>query len=409
MRKLASQCSRWLLLAMHVFACQYSYADPQQDLYLDAIKSMSEGRKNDASDTLMRLVEQEPQHAGAWLDLAIIQCELGHSEEAERLFKAIESRFSPPPAIMEVISRQRAQGCKATQARINTTISIARGNDSNVNQGASSQTFSIGSSDFQVELQLLPEYLPHHDQYTALSAEVTRNLGNNGVVSFAQFQVRQNDQYNRYNTASTLLGVERPWSRGGWNLNTTGAVGILALGGKVYQEQEMLQFNLMSPLQPFESMQWNWLATAAHLRYPSLTNFGANTLEVRSILNYRKQSTEAYASLGYIEDHATAARPGGNRAGWNAALFARTAITSNLSMEAATSWQYWNGQGDYSPGLIDQIRRERTQNYRAGLILRTGNSQSWKLEVREVRNDENIAIFQYNSHQLQLSWQWENN
>ena len=64
---------------------------PQQQLYQDALQSLAEGRKNDASKALVRLIEQEPKHAGAWLDLALIQCSLGHAEEAERLFANIET------------------------------------------------------------------------------------------------------------------------------------------------------------------------------------------------------------------------------------------------------------------------------------------------------------------------------
>jgi hypothetical protein len=34
--------------------------------------------------------------------------------------------------------------------------------------------------------------------------------------------------------------------------------------------------------------------------------------------------------------------------------------------------------------------------------------QSLNLEARAVRNAENISLFQYNSRQIQLNWQWQN-
>jgi hypothetical protein len=34
--------------------------------------------------------------------------------------------------------------------------------------------------------------------------------------------------------------------------------------------------------------------------------------------------------------------------------------------------------------------------------------QSLQLEWRQVRNRENISIFQYDAHQIQLSWRWAN-
>src|SRR6185437_15823876 len=98
---------RAALVAAAIFlssTCAAQDPPSNQDLYLDAMKSIAEGRQDDADDTLTRLIEHEPQHAGAWLDLAIIQCELGRAAEAERLFTIIEARFSPPPGIEEVIA-----------------------------------------------------------------------------------------------------------------------------------------------------------------------------------------------------------------------------------------------------------------------------------------------------------------
>ncbi len=112
------------------------------------MKSISEGREKDADDALSRMIEQEPQHAGAWLDLAIIQCELGHAAEAERLFKIIETRFAPPPGIEAVIAAHRLNGCKGWQAHNKVSVLLGRGFDTNVNQGASKPVFQFGQRHF---------------------------------------------------------------------------------------------------------------------------------------------------------------------------------------------------------------------------------------------------------------------
>ena len=44
---------------------------------------------------------------------------------------------------------------------------------------------------------------------------------------------------------------------------------------------------------------------------------------------------------------------------------------------------------------------------RLGLSYALGRTQSLQLEARQIRNRENIAIFQYNDRQLQLTWQWQ--
>jgi hypothetical protein len=44
--------------------------------------------------------------------------------------------------------------------------------------------------------------------------------------------------------------------------------------------------------------------------------------------------------------------------------------------------------------------------FRGGLSIPLAPKQALNIEWRHVRNDENISIFQYNSSQLQVSWQW---
>ena len=107
-RRLALPCTALLamLLASPAWAQEAATPDPkrQQELYQEALQSLAEGRKQDASEALARLIDKEPLHAGAWLDLALIQCSLGHGDEAERLFANIETRFSPSLDVLELIA-----------------------------------------------------------------------------------------------------------------------------------------------------------------------------------------------------------------------------------------------------------------------------------------------------------------
>ena len=378
----------------------------QQDLYLDAMKSLAEGRKEDASDALTRMIEQEPQHAGAWLDLAIIQCELGHKVEAERLFRTIETKFAPPPGILEVIAKQRANGCKGWQAASRTTITMARGTDSNVNQGASSSTFTLGNEGHTIDLQLLPDYLPQRDQYRLLSAEYSRDLTQNGGVGFVQTQVRQNDSLKRYDTASAALGAELPWRLSNWTVRGAGTLGLLTLDGKLYQQQGQFQLRISPPTVLPEKVQLSMLSSLTHIRYPTLTDFDSNTWELRGLLNYRSSLTQAQASVGYLTDSAAKGRPGGNRDGWYLNLQTHTSIWKNVVGELGWTRQTWTGASVYSPGLINRIRHQDTQIFRAALNAPISDHQNIQIELREVRNKENISIFQYKDHQLQVSWQW---
>jgi hypothetical protein len=399
------------VLALMLAMCGQAYgqsAAAQQDLYLDAMKSIAEGRQQDADDTLTRMIEHEPQHAGAWLDLAIIQCELGHAAEAERLFHIIESRFSPPPGILEVITSHRLNGCKGWQPHNRMSVLLGRGFDSNVNQGASSPFFSIGSDGTSTVLTLLPQYLPQSDHYTLLSAEYIRDLSPNGSIAYAQLQARENDSLTRYNTVSALAGLDRPWRLGDWGLRTTGTVGFLTLADQLYQRQIQLQVRIFPPLNLPDHFQLNVLTGLSYVQYTTLANFDSATDELSTQLTYQDNKTQAQVNLGLLFDHGDAAHVGGDRKGWFANSLVHTRINEHVSAELGWTLQNWDSQSPYSPGVLDQTRRQNTQIIRAGLIFPIKSDQSLHIEWRQVRNDENISLFQYKGQLLQLSWQWQN-
>lgn len=412
MRMLDNRVSglRALLLTLALVCGCYSVAQAQtaqlpQELYLDAMQSIAEGRQNDASEALRRMIGKEPQHAGAWLDLALMQCELGHTEEAERLFRVIEERFAPPPVIIEVISRRRALGCIGWKAPSQFSMSLGRGRDNNLNQGASNPTFAIGSGDYRVDLQLLPEYLPQRDQYTLLSLDYSRAISANGVVGFAQFQAQQNDTLSRYNTTSLIGGADVPWRWGSWNMRSTGSLALFGLDGQLYQVQSRLQTQMAQPIS--SRIQLGLAASITHAAYQTQREFDSGTWELRGQLAYRNNWALTQASLSYLSDHALGQRPGGDRQGWLARLNGRAQLGDKFFGELGWSRQRWQSETRYSPGVIDTTRIQQTQIWRSALTYQLAPAQSLILEWRAVRNTENISIFQYNGRQIKLSWQWQ--
>ncbi|MEH6436541.1 tetratricopeptide repeat protein [Massilia sp. DD77] len=380
---------------------------PQQALYQTALQSLAEGRKSDASKALSRLIEQEPEHAGAWLDLALIQCSLGHGDEAERLFANVETRFSPSREILELISEARDSGCQAWRPSSSLSVSLGRGIDDNVNQGASNSTFIVTGPDGDIELPLLADFLPQRDQYTTVSADYVRDVTANGSLGFVQVLGRRYDQMRGYDTAALYAGIESPWRFGEWALRTTGTAGVTTLGGRLYQKQTQLQARLAPPLPLPPRTQLYLTASATHTDYVSLPAFNANVLEARAQVTHQLGVLAASATGGLLSDQARGDRPGGNRHGNYLTVSLRRPLGWNLSGDLSYTRQSWDSASAYSPELlIDQIRSQRTQVVRAGLAWQISKYQSVVLEGRAVRNRENISIFQYNNRQLQLSWQW---
>ncbi|WP_183440065.1 tetratricopeptide repeat protein [Pseudoduganella violacea] len=366
-----------------------------QQLYQEALQSIAEGRKNDASATLQRVIENEPLHAGAWLDLALIQCALGHTAEAERLFAAVEVRFDPPEDILKLIAEAREKGCAGWQPHSQSSFSVGRGIDQNVNQGAR-----------EAEL-LLPDFLPKHDQYSTLSADHVRDLTPNGSIGFVQYQARRYDQLHQYDSASLYAGVESPWRFGRWTLRANAMLGLITLGGQLYQRLSQVQLRVGPPLPLPGSWQFSVTGGLTHVAYTTLENFDANTVELRSQLSYRGGDSYASLSLAAQRDHALAARPGGDRHGWQVAAQWRRRLYGELIGELGYNRQQWNNERVYAPGFLDQVRRQASHLWRATLSYPLTRTQSLIVEGRAVRNKENISIFQYNDRQLQISWQWQ--
>jgi cytochrome c-type biogenesis protein CcmH/NrfG len=377
------------------------------DLYQNALQSIAEGRRNDASNQLARQIEKEPLHAGAWLDLAMTQCALGHADEAERLFATIETRFDPSPAMLRLIAETREEGCNRWHPTSTSALSLGRGIDQNVNQGPSNTRFEINAPDHVFENELTDEFKPHHDQYTALSADYSRDVTRNGTVGFAQFVARRNDHLHQYDSNALFAGIEKPWRFGRWTVRGSGTLGAVTLGSQLYQRQAQLQARVGPPLPLPNTVQFNLVAGASYTDFLTLTNFNSHTFELRALLTWRPPDAFASLSLGALEDRALAHRPGGDRAGLFANALLRRRLGPGLSGEVAYTRQYWNSREAYSPGLIDEARTQHTRVLRANLVYALAPNQTLQLEARVVQNRENISIFQYNNRLLQLSWQWQ--
>jgi hypothetical protein len=375
----------------------------EPDLYMDAMRAIAAGRQDEAATILEHMQTLGAHHAGEWLELALIHCALGNAERAEALFSDIEARFAPPPGIEAIIERQREIGCLGWQPNRLWTVGMTRGHDSNANQGATNGNFLVRG----VPLELLPEFRPQSDQFSTVTVDYLRELNRGGDMAYLQAGARRYDQLSQYDTTSLFGGVEHSWPMpGNWQVRGSLQAGVGTLGGRLYQQQGQLQLRATPPIKLPDNFQLQLSAGLARIKYKTLSNFDATTFDLRTLLDYRKDTLRLQSSVGYLQDQGNGARPGGDRHGWTARLYGRRALVGSLQGELDLSYLSWQGDAVYSPTLIDARRRQRTGSARAALIYPVGAQYSVQLEWRRVENRENISIFQYRSQQLQLTWQW---
>lgn len=396
----------WLLATALLLSGPVAAQDQVRDLYQEAVRLLTEGRHAEANAALEHLIDIEPQHAGAWLELAINHCTLGHTAEAERLFREIEVRFAPSAGILEVISSHRQTGCKPWRPKTWRSVTVTRGNDSNVNQGASNPVFVTGSGPDRIESLLSPSYLPRRDSFVQAGLDLTRELDQAGAVAFAQLRARHHDSVSEQDTNALLVGADRPFAVAGWGARGMASAGLVSLGGELYQRQLQLQARTALPLGLPPHFDAGLSATLGNIAYLTRKKFDSNTGELAAQLNYRGTATQGQAAGGLLADRGQAGRLGGNRHGWYVSSQLQHQFHARLLGEFGLSRQAWHGQLVYSPGLIDAVREQSTRQWRAALTTPLAPNQSVQLEWRRVQNRENISLFQYNSQLVQLTWRW---
>jgi hypothetical protein len=379
-----------------------------EELYLEALRALAADQPERANALLLRFVKDEPLHAGAWLDLAFTECTLGHADDAERLFREIEARFKPPPGIMELIQQHRLRGCNQKPSwRPLWAVSLGRGYDNNVNQGASSSLFTTGSGSDSTQWELSPDFLPKADHQSTASFDYMQQTDEAGSLALVQLRLRQNDHVHEQDTGSLLLGYERPWEWGRWHGYGTVAVSLLQLEHQLYQRQEQVQLRATPPVALPEALQWSLLASMSHVRYPTRTKFDANIVELGTNLYWRGARQVSF-SLSGMADQGQNGRLGGDRHGWYSALQLNQPLGASLRGDLGWSRQVWRSSEAYAPGQIDVVRHQDTRQLRAALQLTVAPHHSVQLEWRATRNQENISLFQYNSRSIQLNWRWDN-
>lgn len=383
--------------------------DQEDQLYLDALKALADGRPDEATGKLSRLLEKNTLHAGAWLDLAISHCELGNTDEALRLFAQIETRFQPNQAIRDLIASYRNTGCKGRESlRRTVSLKFGYGYDSNVNQGSSSRLITIGSGSQLSVVELGPDSLPQADHYKTLSADVNQPLGRYGILLLGQLRAIRHDDVTRQDSDSLLVGAERSANLYGWKNRFTGALGAVRLNDQLYQRQAQMLVRTVPPVILPDYLNWSVAASYSRAVYPTREYYNANTFDMSTSLALRGQRASTQVSVGALSDHGRSTRPGGDRQAAYASVNAIGLVSANVLGEMSLTHQRWRSERAYSPGLIDTSRRQNTTQARASLQYLLSPHHSVQLEWRRTWNRENIPLFQYDSHMLQLSWRSDN-
>jgi len=382
------------------------------DLYLQALKAINEKRHVDAKILLEKLIQSEPQHAGALLDLAIMQCNLGNKLEAERLFSFMINRFTPPLAILEIIELHRKTGCVLKTPEVNRSFSAERGYDTNANQGALNSIFTLDNQGTPINLQLLPEYLPKPDRYMSVALDLSQEKPDNGNSFYLQLRGRQYATLHQFNSAGVAAGMGSQYMLKDWTVRPSASVNVLTLANALYQKQLTGRISFDPPQSSSPLLKWSMVASASRILYPTIKNFDGSIFELRALASRQAENYYLNINTALMYDQGNEQRIGGNRLGWSAGSFFRSTTPLRLwqkpiFIELGLQHQSWQNEKIYLSGLINVKKHQNNNIVRAALGWVLDKENTLQLEYRQISNRENISFLSFDSRQLQLSWQWQ--
>lgn len=376
--------------------------------YTAALRAWETGRPLEAEQLLRQTMGEQPEHAGAWLDLAILHCSQGRKTEAEQLFQGIERQFAPPPEILSVIRQQRDSGCTAPPPPAHLRLRAGRGTDSNVNQGANSPSLTIGNASQPIELRLAPEYLPRRDNFSLLQGTYLRQAITPNGLAAVQFFIRKNDTLGSFDQASALGAFEQPWTTSILQGRAAASFSLLQLGGTLYYRQLQLQLQAGPQTKFFDRWQFAALGEWSLVDYPTLTGYSGQVWRGGVSASSKTAAGSLRIATGYTQDlsNKPELRPGGNRSGLFASLHAGWELSKKLTLDLSYLFQQWESERIYSPGLFDRRRVQNTHSLSVAAAYEVVPQQFLTLELRSIENQDSISVFAYRSQIFQLSWEW---
>ena len=295
-------------------------------LYNNASYEIHSGNRNHAQQLLGQLERSQPAHAGAWLDVALLYCQNGQNEDAERLFQLIENRYTPPPSIRQLINYYRQGRCNPRPPKISLSVSAYAGGTTNVNSGPDTSVIRLAPTAPLTELQLLPSSLSRSDLYLGTDIVASRKLdldGIDGVYLLGMAQLRKYAHNPDFSTAQFVAGVgyKRRLLQGEWDMQAY--VSHLTMGARTFETSQNLQTGIWQkgPDLAGKPFRWGMDALFTSQRYPDSPLYNATRFELR--LKGQVQllpGGNLVLQGGPILDNPSNERPGSNRKGYTIGL-----------------------------------------------------------------------------------------
>ena len=387
-------------------------AEVDEAAYYLAVDLASRGDFTAASQTLRQFLERNPEHAGAWLDLAIYSCKLGADpgkDDALARLRQAAGTQPLPSLIEELVERLAAARCAPAWAWLAGRKSIrgSAGYARNLNFASAQSEILLPNA---LSLRLDGRLLPRSSPFAGLEAEWQQpiatgqeNLQLAWMLQGAAQTYFQASDYDTQSLVATLLARSRHGPIEGVH---SLAYGNLRLGGSPYADSWSLrsygQFRLGRP-----TLLGGLGLAATRLDYAQ-SAFNAVVLEPGAYVSALwSEATLARLEYNLIRDRAVDHRPGGDRNGYSWALEVTHAQSAGRQWAAQFRWTRLHDAAPYLPALFGDEKRDATQRQlRLMHDWQLDSAQRLRLEWRQQWQSDPIDLFAYTASHFDLSWHY---
>jgi hypothetical protein len=401
------------IIAAAVLLMSSSSAVAADETDMEAVTRAIIGGDIPAALKMLRRMEQTaPENAGGLLDVAMLYCEAGQSDDAERVFQLLETNYAPPPSIQQLIDYTRQIGCaRPPPRRLTLNYGISAGYTDNVNAGPSSSTIRLPDAAPVRELTLLPSYLARADAFIGFEAAGEFQMpSENQLTLIGGLRARQYFSEPQFNYQQLLAGVSarQVISDRAWDGLLAGSA--LMLGGHLYETALNAQAGFWGEaIERQGRPARNGVdVLASVLQYPQNRSYDALLLELRGKSQWQlRDDTTVLGAVGLVVDASLRDRVGGNRTGVMFSLRTETRLSEARQLNMHLQQYMLNDANVYNETLFGDLKRTPTSGFLSIRLQQKLNLQD-SVYIQLTRNwrEDAIPLFRMGSTVLQLGYQW---
>ncbi len=386
MKKLLSLC----LACALSFIAQTAVANPNIDpLYRQARVLIQTGDATRAEEQLWRVLELDPNHVGAWLDLGFLYCDRGWKTPAEKIFTQVKARYSPPQDVVALIDDAIRFRCGDHQVVSDRRLRLSAGFDTNANLGISHGQITLIDSLGPYSLTLAKESQPRKSEW--LEQEFVFSNQNSSRQLWFVARALEFTQIHGYDRLQLEAGIQfQKYS-----------MDHLAFSQVSSRDGQTDQMTIGWQTAVRLNHQFGLEVTAAGYHYPKVSITDHLQVEARltsrtPFTRFRGAGEASFAVGTAVSQPFDTAAPGGTRQG----LLARTAMSWRQGLWELSGrlfWYDWHDSEVYNPVIGPVERRQRLIQGDLRLLRNVNAKLLCGLTFSRSLSQDRVDLFDYTS------------